>query len=207
MQIYDISMTISSEMMVYKNKADKKPELKFVKEIPFDSINESSISMNLHTGTHIDAAYHMDKEGQTIEKMDLTKLITSCRVIDMTQVKDGITKDDLAEHDIQPGSFLLFKTLNSYQEAFSFDFIYLTKCGAEFLAEKNIIGVGTDALGIERSQPDHETHKILMGKGIIIIEGLRLKEVPPGDYCLCALPLKINGADGAPARVALINNL
>ncbi len=84
------------------------------------------------------------------------------------------------------------------------DFIYLKKSGAEFLAEQGIIGVGIDALGIERAQPNHETHNILMEKGIIIIEGLRLKEVPTGNYFMCALPLKIKGADGAPARVVLM---
>jgi arylformamidase len=204
MQIYDISMLIDQDMMVYKNKQENRPKLSVVKSIPKDSSTESVISMNVHTGTHIDAAYHMDKKGKTIEAIELDKLVTPCHVLDMTQVKEGITKDDLSSYQIESGSFLLFKTKNSYTETFSADFIYLERSGAEYLAKKNIIGVGIDALGIERNQPEHTTHKILMGQGIIIIEGLRLKEVPPGEYFLCALPLKIKGADGAPARVILI---
>lgn len=204
MKIYDISMTIEPNMMVYKDKKENRPELTVVKSIPQDSSTESVISMNVHTGTHIDAASHMNPNGETIEKTQLDKLVTPCCVLDMTQIKDGITKDDLSTYSIEPGSFLLFKTKNSFSEAFLPDFTYLEMSGAAYLAEKKIAGVGTDALGIERSQPAHQTHKTLMDKGIIIIEGLRLKEVPPGEYFLCALPLKIKGADGAPARVVLL---
>ena len=204
MQIYDISMLIEPDMMVYKNKEENRPKLSLVKSLPKDSSTESFISMNVHTGTHIDAAYHMDPNGKTIEETELSQLVTSCHVLDMTHVKDGITKEDLSTYKIEPGSFLLFKTKNSYTETFAADFVYLEKSGAKYLVEKGIAGVGTDALGIERSQPEHETHKTLMGEGIIIIEGLRLKDVLPGEYCLCALPLKIKGADGGPARVILI---
>ncbi|NCB42320.1 MAG: cyclase family protein [Clostridia bacterium] len=204
MKIHDISMMIESNMMVYKDKKENRPQLTVVKSLPQDSSAESVISMNVHTGTHIDAASHMNLNGETIEKIELDQLITSCCVLDLTQVENGITKDDLCVHSIESGSFLLFKTKNSYTEAFSPEFIYLTKAGAEYLIEKEIIGVGIDSLGIERNQPEHETHKILMERGIVIIEGLRLKDVLPGNYLLCALPLKIKGADGAPARVVLV---
>ena len=204
MQIYDVSMLIEPNMMVYKNKEENRPNLSFVKNLPKDSSTESFISMNVHTGTHIDAPYHMDENGETIEAVDLNKLVTSCRVLDMTQIEEGITKEDLIAHTIESGDFLLFKTKNSFSEDFLTDFTYLERTGAAYLVEKGLAGVGTDALGIERSQPAHETHRILMGSGIVIIEGLRLKEVPPGEYFLCALPLKIKGADGAPARVVLI---
>lgn len=207
MKIYDISMLIEPDMMVYKNRQENRPKLSFVKTLPHDSSTESFISMNVHTGTHIDAAYHMDENGKTIESIELEKLITPCCVLDMTHVKGGITKDDLSKHPIESGSFLLFKTRNSYSETFLADFVYLEMSGAHYLAQKEIAGVGTDALGIERNQPAHETHKILMDEGIVIIEGLRLKDVPPGNYFLCALPLKIKGADGAPARIVLVEGL
>ena len=205
MKIYDISMMIHEEMMVYKNEEAKKPHLVFVKKIPADAINESTATMNLHTGTHIDAPYHMDEKGSTIDKVDLDRLLTSCTVLDLKKVTGGITREDLLEQPIKKGDFLLFKTANSFSDLFMPLFIYLEKSGAEFLAEKGIAGVGIDALGIERNQPMHETHKVLMEKGIIIIEGLQLKEVPKGSYFMCALPLKIKGADAAPARVVLVD--
>ena len=206
MKIYDVSMLIEHNMMVYKDKQENRPQLSVVKSIPHDSSTESVISMNVHTGTHIDAPLHMDPEGTTIETVDLDKLVMPCKVLDMTHVQDGITVNDLKMHAIDADDFLLFKTKNSYAETFSADFIYLKKSGAEYLAQKNVTGVGIDSLGIERSQPEHETHKTLMGNGIVIIEGLRLKDILPGDYFLCALPLKIKGADGAPARVVLLEN-
>ena len=207
LKIYDISMMIHERMMIYKNDEAKRPHLTSVKELPADTSNESSITMNLHTGTHIDAHYHMDENGDTIEKLDLARLMTKCRVIDMTQVREGISREDIKSLKIERGDFVLFKTANSFSEEFSAEFIYLKKSGAQFLAEQGVSGVGIDSLGIERNQPNHETHKALMDKDIIIIEGLRLKDVPEDSYLMCALPLKIKGADGAPARVVLLSEI
>ena len=206
MIIYDISMTIEKGMGVYKNIEEKRPVIKFERKIPRDSINESSMYMNLHTGTHIDAPYHVDNMGATIDTIDLNKLVTKCRVLDLTNIVEKITKEDLIDKSIMPGEFLLLKTKNSFTEEFEPDFVFLEKSGAEFLAEKEIIGVAIDSFGIERAQPDHETHKILFNKGIIIIEGVRLKEIQEAEYLMCALPLKIKGVDGAPARIVLIKN-
>ena len=207
MIIYDISMTIEKSMGVYKNIEEKRPVIKFERKIPRDSINESSMYMNLHTGTHIDAPYHVDDMGATIDAIDLNKLITTCRVLDLTKIVDTITKEDLLDKDIRAGEFLLLKTRNSFTEKFEPDFVYLEKSGADYLAQKEIIGVAIDSYGIERGQINHETHKILFSKGIIIIEGVRLKEIQVGKYLMCAMPLKIKGVDGAPARIVLIKDL
>ena len=207
MIIYDISMTIEKSMGVYKNIEDKRPVIRFDRKIPKDSINESSMCMNLHTGTHIDAPYHVDDLGDTIDEIDLTKLVTMCRVLDLTNIYDGITKEDFADKKIKRGEFLLLKTRNSFTEGFDPNFVYVNKSGAEYLAEKGVSGVAIDSFGVERAQPEHETHKILFNKGITIIEGVRLKEIEEGEYFMCALPLKIKGVDGAPARIVLIKDL
>ena len=127
MIIYDISMTIEKEMGVYKNKEEKRPVIKFQSKIPRDSINESSMYMNLHTGTHIDAPYHVDNMGVTIDKIDLKKLITRCRVLDLTKVVGGITKENLMDKGILSGEFLLLKTRNSFTEEYESDFVLCTK--------------------------------------------------------------------------------
>ncbi|MCJ7690468.1 MAG: cyclase family protein [Clostridiaceae bacterium] len=207
MIIYDISMTIEKSMGVYKNIEEKRPVIKFDRKIPKDSINESSMCMNLHTGTHVDAPYHVDDMGATIDAIDLTKLITKCRVLDLTKVENRITKEELMDKNIEQGEFLLLKTINSFTEEFDPNFVYVEKSGAEYLAQKAIIGVAIDSYGVERAQPGHETHKILFNKGITIIEGVRLKEIEEGVYFMCALPLKIKGVDGAPARIVLIKDL
>ena len=203
MAIYDVSMEIHDNMMVYKNKKEKQPKRKITHKYSKNGVNESKITLGLHTGTHIDAHLHMSENGDTIENVKLSKLISKVRVLDFTLFNDGITAEDLKKKDIKEGSFVFFKTRNSFEDTFNRKFIYLKKSGAEHLRDKGLTGVGTDALGIERSQPGHPTHKTLMEGGIIIIEGLRLKDIKEGEYMMYALPLKIRGGDGAPARVVL----
>lgn len=178
-KLYDISMTISPQMPVYKNRVGKKPRLEVVSDHDRDGMRESVIHMNLHTGTHIDAPLHMIPRGTTIENYDLTNTLVPCTVLDMTNATDCITEEDLNRSSLRTESFVLLKTRNSYQAEFDFEFVYLDVTGAGFLVDMGIAGIGIDALGIERSQPAHETHRLLLGNGIPVIEGLRLKEVPP----------------------------
>lgn len=204
MKIYDISMNIQHGMAVYKNKEEKRPILKVVQDFSSGSAYESKIIMNMHTGTHVDAPLHMFEGGKSIDTIDLNSVVTKCKVLDLTSVNDKITKEDLVDKNILKGDFIVLKTKNSYTEQFDYNFVFLEKSGAEFLVGKEIIGVGIDSLGIERSQLGHETHKILMEKGITIIEGLRLKDVEEDEYILCAPPLKIINAEAAPTRAVLI---
>lgn len=206
MKIIDISMNIHQDMMVYKNRDENRPELKFSKRICDDGINESWLKIYLHSGTHIDASFHVDDNGETIEYVDLKKLATECKVLDLTKIKAMVTKNDLLDKEIKEGDFIILKTINSYKDEFDYEFVFLEKSGAQYLKSKGVIGVGIDALGIERSQLGHDTHKILLGSNIVILEGLRLRDVDEGKYFLFALPLKINGADGSPARAILIKN-
>lgn len=203
MKIYDISMSIYPEMPVYKNMDDKKPVITVLKNYTAGNTYESRILLDLHTGTHIDAPLHMLPDGDTVENIDLIKVITKCKVIALTQCHK-ITAADLENKDIQKGDFILLKTKNSFSGQYNPEFVYLDKSGAEFLKNKEITGVGIDALGIERNQPGHDTHKILFSAGIVILEGLSLKSIEEGQYFLIAAPLKIKGAEAAPARAVLI---
>lgn len=130
-------------------------------------------------------------------------------MLDLTDVPDKITRDDLAEHEskIRPNDIVLLKTVNSDKTAtdkFTPHFIFLEQSGAQFLKEKKIAAVGIDYLGIERSQQNHETHRILMESKIIIIEGLRLQAVNEGRYTCICLPLYVIGTEAAPARAVLV---
>lgn len=204
MKIYDISMDIHEKMTVYKNKDEKRPVIKVLQDFSKGSSYESRISMDMHTGTHIDAPLHMIEKGSTMDEFNIENVITECKVLDLTSIKDRITEEDLENKGINEEEFILLKTRNSFEEGFDFNFVFLHESGARYLKERGIKGVGIDSLGIERSQEGHETHKILLGNGITIIEGLRLKEVNEGKYLLCALPLKIKGVEAAPARAILI---
>ncbi|MGB3368830.1 MAG: cyclase family protein [Acidaminobacteraceae bacterium] len=205
MNIYDVSMKISDEMMVYKNRDEKRIKLTNTKNHSKDGIYESRLDMDLHTGTHIDAPLHILENGEKIENMMLSKLITKCKVLDFTYVKESISKDELKTKNIVEGDFILLKTKNSLTDDFNKDFVYLDKVGAKYLAKLNIKGVGIDALGIERSQAGHETHKFLMNNDIYIIEGLRLEYINEDEYVLIALPLKIENAEASPCRAVLMD--
>lgn len=205
MKIIDISMDVTPDMPVWKDKESKRPRFRILRDhARGDAARETQITMDMHTGTHIDAPLHFVDGGRTMESIALESLVGPVKVLDLTAVKDSIGHDDLVDLDIQQGDFILFKTRNSFRDDFDMEFVFLNASGTEFLVERGILGVGTDSLGIERSQEGHETHKGLLGNGIIIIEGLRLAHVIPGPYQMVAAPLKIPNVEAAPARVFLM---
>ena len=127
-------------------------------------------------------------------------------MLDLTHITTKITKQDLEKCEIIEGDRLLLKTKNSNslpEENFLYEFVYLDATGARYLSNIGIKCIGIDYLGIERNQPDHETHKELLRSGIPIIEGLRLGHVNPGKYNLYCLPIKVTGCEAAPARAIL----
>jgi len=206
MKIYDISMEIKPDMQVYNNNEAKKPSFTVEDDFKTSSHYETRLSLNLHTGTHIDAPLHMIEGGDTLRSTPIEKLITKCKVIDLTYLEEKICGKDLLVKNILKGDFILFKTKNSFTEEFNLNFVFLEKTGAEYLKNLGIKGVGIDSLGIERSQSGHETHKILLGSGIPILEGLRLKDVEEGEYFLVAPPIKILNTEAAPVRAILIKD-
>lgn len=203
--IIDISMTIQESMQVWKNYDHKKPELRTTQSHAEGKPHETRLSMDVHCGTHLDAPLHMIDGGDTIDTIPLESTIGPARVIDLTHIRGSITRADLEPFAIQRGEWLLFKTSSSLSEDFDVEFPFLRTDGALYLQEIGVKGVGTDALGIERAQPDYSTHRTLMGAGILIVEGLRLKDVDPGNYFLVVAPLKLIGIDAAPARAFLLS--
>jgi len=207
LKIYDISVVISPNMTVYKDYPHKKPVFTNVSNFETGSAYETDIKMNVHSGTHVDFNLHMLKDGNTSSNAILSNYITDAKVFDLTHLKDKIEADDLKELNIEKNDFVLFKTRNSNVEHFDFEFVYVTESAAKYLAEKQIKGVGVDALGIERDQAGHPTHKTLMNHNIVILEGLRLKDIVPQSYILIALPLKFEGLDGSPVRAVLLETV
>jgi len=206
MKIFDISMDIFHEMPVYKGKPGKRPLFSADSDYKTGTVYETRIDMNMHTGTHLDSPYHMLEDGEKIESISLDKVITRCTVLDLTNADGKISVTDLEGKEIKEGDFILLKTKNSYEDILEGDFVYLDKSGAEYLRDKRIKGVGIDALGIERNQSGHETHKILFEAGIVVLEGLRLAGTDEGEYFLFAAPIKLKDAEAAPVRAILIKD-
>lgn len=210
MKIIDISWPLNKATTGYKdnNVLRFEPTKSFEK----DGVRETRITLSSHSGTHVDAPSHFLRDGMTIDELPPDRFVGPCIVLDMTLVLEKINREDLMPYgkDIAAGSIVLLKTKNSAtppEGKFTPHFIYLGVSGTEFLKEKKVKAVGIDYLGIEHSQPGHETHLECMHNDIGIIEGLRLQDVKPGCYFLCCLPLLTIGLDGAPARAILIENL
>ncbi len=206
MNIIDISWPITQGMTEYKDR--KTVRIEPIKQFERDGMRETMLTMHNHTGTHVDAPSHFLRDGQSSEAIALDALIGPCRVLDLTAVHECITEEDLAKFAIKRHERILLKTKNSLRsatDAFGPTFVYVGRDASQLLADLKVACVGIDYLGIERNQPAHETHRLLLEGNVAVIEGLRLKDVVPGAYRLYCLPLNIPGIDGMPARAVLIS--
>jgi arylformamidase len=160
----------------------------------------------VHTGTHVDAPVHFLADGAGVDALPLDQLLGEARVVDVGEAS-SIGAAELRTIDPRAGERLLFKTRNSARgwktDRFLPDFVYLSREGAALLAERRVRTVGIDYLSIAGMHEGVPTHRALLEQGICIIEGLDLSPVEPGSYELVCLPLRLAGADGAPARVLL----
>lgn len=207
MKIYDVSMPIHNNMLVWEG--DPKVSIETVATIAKDGARLSHFSLGSHTGTHVDAPSHFLENGDTVNKISLEKFIGKCRVFDLTHLDhQEILVSDIATYNIQKGERMLFKTGNFRllkNSVFPKSYISLSLEAAEFLVEKDVLLVGTDFLGIEKkANPGHGVHKALLSHNIVIVEGIYLANVPEGEYSMICLPLNVIGVEGAPARVVLI---
>lgn len=198
-------MPIIPSMMVYKNKEEKKPLFSVANTLNQSGSYETTLTMNLHTGTHLDFPLHMIEKGMNSTNFDVRLLNRQVKVIDLTHVLEAITAQDLLNKNIVKGDFILLKTRNSDSEVFDFNFVYLSENAAQYLVNIGIVGVGIDALGIERNQKDHQTHLALMQASIYILEGLRLQNTVEKTFQMLALPLSIPEMDALPLRAILID--
>jgi len=163
----------------------------------------SDLRMNTHSGTHVDAPIHYLKTGGTVDQIPLTNLIGPCRVVDVTTAGSEIGTKDL-DGRIGSAERILLKTAFSRERRFREDFPHLTLEAAKLLTRHGIRCLGIDSFSIEAFICDGSVHRELLGHGCVIIELLDLSKADEGEYSLAALPLRLEGLDGAPARVVLI---
>jgi arylformamidase len=171
-----------------------------------DTANLSLLSMSAHTGTHMDAPRHFVRDGAGIDQVPLHAVMGPARVIEVEA--DVISSAVLEPHGIRKGERVLFKTRNSRlcwsKSCFIKDFVHVNEDGANYLVRCGAQTVGVDYLSVGGYETDGvQTHQVLLGAGVWVIEGLDLSAVEPGNYELICLPIKIEGGDGAPARALL----
>ncbi len=169
--------------------------------------NVTLCRMTAHTGTHMDAPCHFLQGEEGIDKFPLDAGVGRARVIDINAA-EAIGRAELEDKQIEPGERILLRTRNSSRrwasEDFHIDYVAIDASGAQFLVDTGVQLLGVDYLSVGKFEGDgEETHKILLGAGIWIVEGLVLSGISEGEYEMVCLPLSIEDADGAPARVIL----
>jgi arylformamidase len=206
-RIYDISVPIRAGGLVYPGN----PEIEIALQQSVAKgagANVSVIRFGSHTGTHADAARHFFDDGQPVDKIPLERLIGPALLVSFADDVRAIGAAELKAHDLRGRKRILLRTRNSAllsQKEFVRDYTYLAPDGAEYLVDKGVEVVGIDYLSIEQFHSGHhKTHRTLLAKSVVILEGLDLSVPPPGEYHLICLPLRIEGCDGAPARAVLI---
>jgi len=202
MEIIDISVPIRPGMPTYPG--DPTVTLERVKALADgDGVNLSRVDLGAHTGTHVDAPLHFIDGAEATETLPLDALVGPARVLDLTAAKQ---LDAAAFDGVELAERVLLKTSNSELWArgtFVEDALQLDGGAAQVLVDGGVRLVGIDYLSI----CDHDAHRVLLGAGVVPVEGLDLRGVEPGDYDLICAPLKLVGSDGAPARVLLRRGL
>jgi arylformamidase len=205
-RIHDISLAITPATVVYPGN----PGIAVTAHQAIargDSANVSAISFGSHTGTHVDAPKHFDDAASGVDEIMIERLIGPASVIEFDDTVRSIGRAELERAGLRRAKRVLFKTRNSrllYEREFRADFTFLAPEGAELLVESGVELVGIDYLSIEQFKSGHHrTHLTLLRRGVVIVEGLDLSAVAPGEYELLCLPLRLAGLDGAPARAVL----
>jgi len=198
----DVSIPLHPDMTVWPGD----PEFTFE---PFSSMaegascNMSRMTLGTHTGTHCDAPWHFLEPGKTLDQLDPSVYFGRALVIEVKGT-DHVRGADLPVEPLPDR--VLFKTPNSdlpVDGKFDPAFVALAEDAAERLVKDGVRLVGIDYLSIAPKGNSGPVHRILLGKGVFVVEGLRLVGIAPGLYDFIVLPLPVVGADGAPCRAFL----
>jgi arylformamidase len=205
MQLIDVTVPLGPDLPVYPGNTPFSLQADQRMALGANS-NVSSLHMSVHTGTHVDAPRHSFDDGASVEALALDLLIGPARVVEVYPAT-AIEPEDLIPLELSGETRVLIKTRNSEywtSSEFRADYVGVSEAAAHYLIGRGVKLVGVDYLSVERFKtPGRPAHRILLGQGTIVVEGLNLKGVAPGHYELFCLPLPIPGADGAPARVLL----
>lgn len=192
MKIYDITR-IAQEAPLYPGDEPMQSE-KLMSIDNGDDCELSVYSATGHIGTHADAFSHYLGEGHaTIDKMPLENYLGPCRVISVPS-GELIRMDDILGRFGGVTRLVLRSGGNSF----------LCEEAAEYIAERGVKLLVTDAVSVGPDDNEESIHTILFRGGVAVIENAVLSHVPDGDYIIMAAPVKIGGGDAAPVRAVLL---
>ena len=207
-QIYDLSVLLGIESINYPTDTPYHRET--IQSLAGGgTCDVSCLTMSPHAGTHLDAPSHFIAGGRTIDSYRVEELILPAQVVEIWDT-EAVRAAELEGIPVKRGDALLFKTANSrtginVNGRFNEKYVHLSPDAAEFCVQRGISLVGIDYVSVERYGDDEfTTHKTLLGKGILLLEGLNLAAAPAGRYTLVCLPLRIAGAEASPVRAILL---
>jgi len=168
--------------------------------------NVTQVHMGTHAGTHVDAPSHRLDSAPTVDTIAPDLMVGPGLIVDM-RGRHVIDQAALAALDLSGHTRFLFKTDNGpllLESEFIEDYVHITENAAAYLVRIGARLVGIDYFSVERTgDPNAPVHLTLLEAGVLVVEGVDLLEVPAGPCEIFCLPLKIYGADGAPARVLI----
>ena len=196
MKIYDISQEVFN-CAVYPGDPQPVREVKL--KISEGAVcNLTAFEMCAHNGTHVDAPYHFLDGEETIDRVPLDKFIGYAYVAE----HDGDITAEIAEK--------ILKDAKNADERASERILVkgnavMTKEGAKIFAKAGIKLFGNESQTVGPLEAPMEVHLVMLGAKIVLLEGVRLAEVPVGVYLLNAAPINLGGSDGAPCRAVLMD--
>lgn len=212
MESIDLSQPISNNSLIYPG--DTKPSVERIRRIGEggSAYNLSKLTISTHIATHVDAPLHFLPDGRCVSDLEPLTYSGEAMTIDFSSKKDlKITADDLETKasEIKGRVVLLYTGFRRIVRRTDWlqNYTALSEDGAKWLIEKGVKAVGTDALSIEEyDSKDYRVHKLLLQNSIGIIEGLsdELRKIVGRKVLFICLPLKIECAEGAPARAIAV---
>ena len=212
MKIYDISITTTPETVTWDD-SERGFSAEWRSHVTEESVAAVSIqSFGSHTGTHLDAPKHFIAGGGSVDELDINSLVGPALVVAIQG--SAVTAAELDNSNIPAGTErIVFKTQNTSRglldkTTFQRDYVGVAPDAAQWLVDRGVRLVGIDYLSIgPYGGVNVDTHRILLGAGVVAVEGLLLTGVEPGSYFLAALPPKVSGVEGSPCRVILIEGI
>lgn len=202
-RLWDISQPLRPSLPVWPGDTAFSTRPRWV--ISADSpVNVASFETSTHAGTHADAPLHYDRCGASAGEVELDAYIGPCQVIDARACGDLLTAAFVAGLP-DPPSRLLFRTYDRFpHDAWRTQFTAVSAGAIDVLAERGVRLIGVDAPSLDpQDSKTMDAHRAVLAADMRILEGLVLDEVPPGDYELIALPLRLTGLDSSPVRAVL----
>jgi len=202
----DISLPITTTLVHWPGQPGLR--LRSLETIKKNAVAVHDIALTTHTGTHIDAPRHFVANTNSVDQIDVEKCIGRALVISVKPKKGmEIEPEDLPINNWNGIERIFFRTTDSAKlsrKEFTEKYYSLSVETAKLLVRKGIQLVGMSYLSVEKKgSPGHPVHTTLLKAGIVIVEGCDLRAVKPGQYDCIALPLRLKGLDGSPARVLL----